>query len=92
MVDNVAAPFKLLPRVSMEKRFSIIDKFAKDLRRLSIYHDCSILAINQFTKKMRLDTETDGHPQFHFVPFLGQTWRNNVDTSITLAGNEFSGR
>ena len=79
----------------MEKRFSMIEKFARDFRRLSTKHDCSILAINQFTKKMRLDEDSsgnDGTPQFHFVPFLGQKWRNNVDSSISLLGDDAQGR
>lgn len=73
----------------------MIEKFAKDLRRLSIRHDCSVLTVNQFTKKTRSNTEShdsDGTFIFHFVPFLGQAWRNNVDTSISLSGDDSKGR
>lgn len=73
----------------------MIEKFAKDLRRLSSRHDCSVLAINQFTKRMRPNPEASDKEetfQFHYVPFLGQTWRNNVDTSIVLTGEESKGR
>jgi len=96
VVDNVAAPFKLIPRFHIEKRIKIIEKLAKDLRKLSSRYDCVILAINQLTRKLRSTPEysfpalTD--PQYQLVPSLGQTWRNNVDSTIFLNGDDSKGR
>lgn len=96
VIDNVAAPFRLIPRFSIEKRIKIVEKLASDLRILSSRYDCVVLAINQLTRKLLSSSEysfpalTD--PQYQLVPCLGQTWRNNIDSTIFLNGDDVKGR
>ena len=96
IIDNVAAPFKLIPRFSLEKRIKIIEKLARDLRKLSCRYNCVVLTINQLTKKLRPASEFNSpmptDPQYQLVPSLGQTWRNNVDSSIFFTGDDSKGR
>lgn len=96
IIDNVAAPFKLIPRLPIEKRVKIIEKLSSDLRKFSSRYDCVVLTINQLTRKLRITTESNSassiDSQYQLVPSLGQTWRNNIDSSIYLSGDEFKGR
>lgn len=80
----------------MEKRIKIIEKLAKDLRKLSSHYDCVILTINQLTRKLRSTNEFSSpvatDPQYQLVPSLGQTWRNNIDSTIFFSGDDVKGR
>ena len=91
VVDNVAAPFKLTPRFSLERRLKLIEKFTHDLRVICAKYKISVIAINQLTKKL-IRNENEGENIFQFIPFLGKTWSNSIDFSIKLDGDDKSGR
>ena len=97
IIDNVAAPFKLLARISYDRRTKVIDKLARDLRALSVRYNCAVVTVNQLTRKMVLNSDpessiTESMPQYQFIPMLGQAWRNHVDSSIFLGGDHEKGR
>lgn len=98
VIDNIAAPFKLIPRFSFERRTKIIEKLVRDLRKISVRYNCAVLIINQVTRKMMtgpdsMDTDASKNiPQYQLIPMLGQIWRNHVDSSIYLSGDCEKGR
>ena len=92
----MAAPFKLISGFSMDRRIKIIDKLARDLRKISVQYNCAVLTVNQLTRRIqRYSDSSDSTPetsQFHLIPRLGQTWRNRIDSSINLIGDHELGR
>ena len=92
----MAAPFKLISGFSIERRIKIIDKLARDLRKISVQYNCAVLTVNQLTRRIQLISDTSdsatGTPQYHLIPRLGQTWGNSIDSSIDLLGDHTTGR
>jgi RecA/RadA recombinase len=52
IIDNVASPFRSYTEPTLQKRIKLINKFGKDLRRLSAKFNCAILTVNQMTTKI----------------------------------------
>lgn len=94
VIDNIAAPFKLISKISFDKRAKIIDKLVHDLRKFSVRHNCAIFTVNQLTRKRITisDSESQSKSQYQFIPMLGQSWRNHLDSSIYLSGDCEKGR
>lgn len=80
----------------MDRRIKIIEKLARDLRKISVRYNCAVLAVNQLTRRVQLCPDSVNSPpdtpQYHLIPRLGQTWRNHIDSSINLIGEHGTGR
>jgi len=79
----------------MDKRLKTVNKFARDLRKISNKYDCAVLTINQFTRKLKMQSgssQSSNSPVFQLVSSLGATWRNHLDTCINLNGDANCGR
>ncbi len=90
VIDNVATPMRLFSTRSIDTRIHLINKLARDLRKLAASFNCAALIINQMTTKKFViqaaqpDEEREEIAQFRTVPSLGTTWHNHIDTCIAL--------
>lgn len=98
IIDNVSSPFKLIPKLSYDRKRKIIDKFALDLRRLSARYNCAIFTTNQLTRKLITNAENldsslpESSLEYQSIPMLGRIWGSHVDTRICLNHNFERGR
>lgn len=89
VVDNVATPMRLFTK-AIDTRINVINKLARDLRKIAAKFNCSILTINQMTTKRfiiqpaRLEEDKEEISEFRNVPSLGNTWNSHLDTCICL--------
>jgi hypothetical protein len=90
VLDNITAPVRLYLSRSIDARIQLINKLARDLRRLAATFNCAIVSINQMTTKRFIiqnaepEKEKEEISQFRSVPSLGNTWHNHIDTCISL--------
>ena len=87
VVDNVASPMRLLSSRSIDLRMHLINKLARDLRKIACQFNTAILALNQMTKKkiIQPDSTTSEYRSF---PSLGISWNSHMDASIHIGGEE----
>lgn len=90
VVDNVAAPMRLLPSRSIDARVHVINKLARDLRKLAAKFNIAVLAVNQMTTRRfvlqpaQSEETREEVAEFRNVPSLGTTWQSHMDVSIAL--------
>ena len=90
VVDNVATPMRLFHARSMDTRIQLINKLARDLRKLAASFNCAVLTVNQMTTKKFIiqhaqpEEEKEEISQFRTVPCLGNTWHSHIDTCVCL--------
>lgn len=81
---------RLLSSRSIDLRMHLINKLARDLRKIACQCNAAILTLNQMTKKKAIQPpdSSSSASEYKSFPSLGVTWNSHMDASIHIQGEE----